>query len=109
MEKYKKKQAAEDLGISVAILNKIISLGQLPHDPTEADVLKFKKKNDQAFERCRASILEAHERGCTVDVCAFVLRNAVERYHLWLHTGEKPRDVTERIIYEHEMEGDKNG
>lgn len=107
--KYYKKTAAEQLGVSLTIVNKMIAVGQLPIKPTEEDVAKLKAKNDKALETYRAACVKAYEEGHSLSFCEEMVKVATDNLKLWLPKNVTRVDFVWRTIYDHLMEEKRNG
>lgn len=82
--RYFKSTAAKQLGVSTYRVNKMISAGQLPIEPTEEDVAKLKARNDRELEKYRKAIVEAYDAGHSVEYCAEMVKVATDNMKLWL-------------------------
>lgn len=107
--KYYKKTAAEQLGVSLTMVNKMIAVGQLPIKPTEESVAKLKARNDKALEKYRNACIKAYLAGYSLDYCAEMVKVATDNLKLWLPKNVTRWDFVEGAIYDHLMEEKRNG
>lgn len=107
--KYFKTTAAEQLGVSLYRVNKMIAVGQLPIKPTEESVAKLKARNDRELEKYRKAIIEAYESGRSLFYCMEMVKVATDNMKLWLPVNVTVWDFVERTVYDHLMEEKRNG
>lgn len=107
--KYYKKTAAEQLGVSLHTVNKMIAVGQLPIKPTEEDVAKLKARNDKALQTYREACAKAYDAGHSFDYCAEMIQVATNNLKLWLPKNVTKWDFVWQAVKEHLMEEERYG
>ena len=107
--KYTKTMAAEQLGVSVYKLNKLIAAEALPDKPTKDQVKAFQKENAKAAQTYKAQVIrDVEELTHSIEYCIGRIEQAVKDYRLVLPTGSTPAGFVYSTIYDTRME-EKHG